>query len=151
MKDKKTSIKNEISQLKEGWQRTQADFDNFKKRVEKEKQNWSEDGKLEAFSKIIPVLDNLTAATRHLPETLREDGWAQGIMFIAKQVEQALDDLGILRIAPEIGDRFDHNLHEATETQKNNEIDSGCIISIDNIGYRTAERVIRPARVKVGE
>ncbi len=151
MKNKKSPTKNEINELKQGWQRTQADFENFKKRIEKEKQSWNEEGKLEAFNQIIPVLDNLVAATNHLPEPLKQDGWAQGIMFIAKQVQQTLEDLGILRISPQIGDKFDPNFHEAVSVEKNDQIDSGCIISVENIGYLMGDKLIRPARVKVGE
>lgn len=151
MKNKKSPTKNEINELKQGWQRTQADFENFKKRIEKEKQSWNEEGKLEAFNQIIPVLDNLVAATNHLPESLKQDGWAQGIMFIAKQVQQTLEELGILRISPQIGDKFDPNFHEAVSVEKNDQIDSGCIISVENIGYLMGDKLIRPARVKVGE
>ena len=151
MKDKKTSIKNEIAGLKQGWQRTQADFENYKKRIEHEKQNWNEEGKLEAFAKILPVLDNLVTATNHLPENLTQDSWVQGILFIAKQTEQTLEDLGISRISPQIGDKFDPNFHEAVATEKNEQVDSGCIISIENIGYMSENKLIRPARVKVGE
>jgi molecular chaperone GrpE len=151
MKNKKSPPKNEINELKQGWQRTQADFDNFKKRVEKEKQTWNEEGKLEAFNKIIPVLDNLVAATNHLPQDLLQNSWVQGILFISKQIEQSLEDIGISRIVPQIADKFDPNFHEAVGSEKNDQVDSGCIISVENIGYKTSEKIIRPARVKVGE
>jgi len=148
---KQSAATKQIEELKAGWQRTQADFDNYKKRTEQERSIWIEEGKLESFKSLLPILDNLTAATNHIPADKTNDSWSQGIVFIAKQIESSLADLGITRISPQVGEKFDHNTQEAVATEKSDRVDAGCIISVDSLGYKIGEKVIRPARVKVKE
>lgn len=149
-KNKKISdIEKENLDLRIGWQRTQADFDNFKKRIEKEKADWIISGKTEALSEILPILDNITLATNHLSEQQRSDQWIAGIIHISKQIEKNLEDSGITRISPLTGDKFDPYEHEAISSNNSTEIDKGCIISTRITGYKIAGKIIRPAKVEV--
>lgn len=152
MKEKKTKVKPEqiIEEMRLGWQRTQADFDNYRKRTETEKASWVQDGKIAAFESLLPVLDNLTIAVTHM-ENCQNDGWAQGIVHIANQIESTLAELGIEKIAPKPGDQFNPNFEEAVATQKSENFTKGCIISIEVVGYKIGQRLIRPAKVKVSE
>jgi len=146
---KKDSKQKQIEDLKAGWQRTQADFENYKKRIDQEKTLWREQSKIETFAHLLPLLDNIALATNHLPEKISKDPWVQGIVHISRQINQELEELGIKRIDVKIKDKFDHNIHEAIETRENKSYNDGEIIEIRSDGYLYGQKVIRPAKVVV--
>lgn len=135
--------------MKTGWQRTQADFENYKKRVEQDKQSWREEAKLDVFSRLIPLLDNISLATKHIPQAIVEDPWVQGITHISRQIEQELEGLGIVKIMVKNRDKFDHNIHEAVESRADKSYNNDEIIEVRSEGYTLREKVIRPSRVIV--
>lgn len=145
----KNKTQKEIEELKIGWQRTQADFDNYKKRTERERQKWQEDSKLEVFTKLLPLLDNIFLAQKHVPNAIADDSWVQGILYIGRQIDNELQELQIERVAVKVGDAFDHNLHEAIESRPDKSLKDNQIIEIRNEGYKIGDRLIRPARVVV--
>lgn len=139
----------EILDLKAGWQRTQADFENYKKRVEQDKASWSREAKLEVLEKILPILDNLHLATIHTPNELKENQWVQGINHIAKQIENSFIELGIEKIAPNAGEKFDHTIHEAVSTEQSKKFPEDSILETKSAGYKVEGILIRPAKVVV--
>jgi molecular chaperone GrpE len=145
------NISKQIAEIKSGWQRTAADFENYKARVEREKPQWENEGKIKVLEELLPILDNLTLAIVHLPEDQKNNQWAQGIILIAKQIDERLAELGIEKIAPQKSDAFDHNLHEAVSTIADKNLKSGTIFELKHTGYRLGERVIRAAKVTVAE
>lgn len=146
---KKNSPKtpSEIEELKTGWQRCQADFNNYKRRMETEKAIWSDQGKIELIQSLLPILDNLVLMSEHQPAELRENAWAQGVSLIAKQIESALENEGIEKIIPKIGDGFDPNTQEAVSAIENKQIKSGKIVKVQKPGYKIGDKLIRPAHV----
>lgn len=142
--DKKT-----ISDLKTGWQRTQADFDNYKRRCEAEKANWTNQAKIEVFSQILPVLDNLALASLHAPKNPNE--WEVGILHIAKQIEQTIFELGIEKVSPKIGEKFDIAYHEAVATVEDKNATSNTIVKVQSDGYILDKKLIRAAKVIVAK
>ncbi|MFH1855036.1 MAG: nucleotide exchange factor GrpE [bacterium] len=146
---KKNSPKtpSEIEELKASWQRCQADFDNYKRRVETEKAIWSDQAKIELMQSLLPILDNLVLMSKHQPAELKENAWVQGVSLIAKQIESALENEGIEKIIPKIGDDFDPNIQEAVSAIENKQIKSGKIVKVQKPGYKIGDKLIRPAHV----
>jgi len=146
---KKQSLKSQIEEIKAGWQRTAADFENYKKRVEAEKKSWGDEAKIEAAEKILPIADNFSLAVSHLPQENKDSQWVQGIILIAKQIETVLQELGAEKISVEKGAQFNPLLHEARQTKKVKNASPGTIVKIEKPGYKLADKIIRPARVIV--
>jgi len=139
----------QLEELKAGWQRTQADFENFKKRTEQEKLRWQEDAKINVFSRLLPLLDNISLAAKHTPKSIENDPWVQGITHISRQIDQELSELSVVKVSVKPGDQFNHNFHEAIETRSDKSYDNDQIIEVRSDGYMIGEKLIRPARVVV--
>lgn len=138
-----------MEELRSGWQRTQADFENYKKRVESEKQRWQEDAKIDVFYHLLPLLDNISLALKHMPKSIEKEPWVQGIVHIGRQIDQELAELGVEKIVVQVGDIFDHNLHDAIETKSDKSYNNDQIIEVRFGGYRIGDKIIRPAKVVV--
>ncbi len=155
MTKKKTTQKNEVNngleekilELTTGWQRTQADFTNFRRQTELDRQKLAEMTKADVLLEILPVLDNFQLAAKHLPAELENNNWAQGVRQIEKQFESILASTGLEKI-PAVGQQFDHNIHEAIESVAS-EQPVGEIIEEIQTGYQINDNIIRPAKVKV--
>jgi len=148
---KLSSYQKKLVELKAGWQRTAADFENYKKRVEREKEGWTNQAKIEVFHELLPILDNLSLAAGAAGDEKKLNQWEQGIMLIAKEVDEKLAALGIVKISPKVGELFDHNLHEAVAAVDLTAHESATITKVEKNGYRMGEVVIRPAKVIVAK
>jgi molecular chaperone GrpE len=128
--------------------RMQADFDNFKKRTSKEKEDIFKYA-LEDFSlKLLPVLDNLERAIQALDEHDVQDEYAQGVRMVLKQLQEVLQKEGLSVIECE-GEQFDPKLHHGVTVDDSDEHADDEIIDVFQKGYRFKEKVIRPAMVKI--
>ncbi len=125
------------------WKRCQADFENYKKRQEKAREEFAKFSKMDAIEQILPVLDNFEKSIEHVPETEKENKWVEGIVYIKKQLEDVLKNNGIEEIEVKAGDEFDPALHEAV-SGKGEKVKKAL-----QKGYRLDGRVIRAARVEV--
>jgi len=131
-------------------QRTQADFVNYKRRVERERADQNEAARADLLVQLLPVLDDLERALEHRPEDLKDHPWAEGALLVARRLRMALAKLGIERVgAP--GEPFDPHLHEAIAYEPRPGYAEGQIASVVRPGYRLGERVIRPAQVTVAQ
>ena len=135
------------SEYKDNWMRSQAEFQNYKKRLERDNDMMRMHMKGDIIKKILPVLDDLERA---LQNRLADDLWASGIELIARKFQGVLDGEGIKRIEAE-GREFDPNFHEAISNEPNDEVESGHVIAVVQNGYMLGERVIRPALVRVAQ
>jgi molecular chaperone GrpE len=140
-------LEKKITQLTGGWQRAQADFENYKKRVAQEKIDLCNNSNANLIYDILPVLDNFQLAAKHVPENLKGDNWAQGIRAIEKQLEDVLASEGLERIET-IGTKFDPNFHEATEHVASEKPEDEIVEEI-LAGYKFNNTILRPAKVKV--
>jgi len=148
--NKKTNeLEVKIAELTAGWQRTQADFVNFKKQAADERIKLIQGAGADIIDQLLPVLDHFQLAARHLPAELESDNWAQGIKQIEKQFENILFENGLERIGS-IGQEFNPELHEAIEEVESDKL-SGVIVEEILSGYKFAGDVIRPAKVKVAK
>jgi molecular chaperone GrpE len=136
----------EVDDLLSRMQRLQADFVNYRKRSEREKEEMSLKGKIELASEILPVIDNFERALNSADENTE---FYSGVEMIYKQLLKLLSDQGIEEISAE-GEEFDPEFHEAImKVDAENEEDEGKVVEVIQKGFILDERVVRPAMVKV--
>lgn len=133
-----------LAEMTADLQRVQADFVNFRRRVEDDRRELMSLAKSEVVTELLPLIDNLDRALNHRPKELEGNAWAEGVGAVAKQAEEQLRKLGVEKIES-LGQPFDPMLHEAVAGE-------GEIITEElQPGYRMGERILRPAMVKVGK
>lgn len=147
-KDSKVSeLEQKIAELTTGWQRTQADFLNFKKNSQEEKAKYCRAANANLVYELLPVLDNFQLAAKHVPADLQNDNWVQGIKQIEKQLEDILFSVGLEKIES-LGTAFDPNLHEAIEHIESEKPEDEVAEEVMT-GYKFDGEILRPAKVKV--
>lgn len=142
-------------EYKEKWLRAQADYRNLKKSMAEKKDKMREETEFKVLEQFIPVFDHLQKAYRHKPEEGKGDidqwqSWAQGMEYILKQFEDILDDYGVRQIESENAE-FNPNLHTAAVEKRSDEVEEGMIIEVMEEGYKTDEKVLKPAKVAVSK
>ena len=130
----------------QNWQRTQADFINYKRRSEQEKEEMKEFANSVLICNLLPVLDDLERALSSIPPKLAKLPWAEGIRLIERKFHSVLEAQGVTPIKTK-GKQFDPNLHEAAMSAPGRE---GIVVKEMKRGYRLRDRIIRPATVAVG-
>ena len=126
-------------------QRTQADFENYRKRMARESGLAQQRGVSKLAKELLPALDNLDRALEAAQE---DDPLLEGVRLVRSELTAALGRCGIESFAP-VGEVFDPVQHEAMAQQPVEGIDSGCVAEVYQSGYRLGEQIIRPARVLV--
>jgi len=139
----------EIIDLTLDLQRTRADFENYRKRVDAEKQAARDAGSSSTVLKLLPVIDNIERAITYTPEELKDNTWVQGVAGLVKNLEKSLEGLSVARIDAKPGTEFDPELHEAIQFDEAAEGDKEVIADELQAGYTLNGRVIRHAMVKV--
>ncbi|MCW3006017.1 MAG: GrpE protein [Solirubrobacterales bacterium] len=131
-------------------QRTQADFENFRKRAARDAQVAAERGTAKVVKELLPALDNLerAIAAAEAEEADEEHHLTKGIRLVQRDLAGALERVGIETFSPK-GDRFDPNEHEAIVQHPVEGAESGTVVEVYQQGYRLNGTVIRPARVVV--
>ena len=130
----------------DGWQRAQADFTNYKRRSEQEREEIGKFANATLMLNLLPVLDDLERAFASIPSRLANHDWVDGVKLIERKLRAALETQGLSEIKA-LGEPFDPNLHEAV---MQGEGDEGMVISELEKGYKFHDRVIRPTMVVVG-
>jgi molecular chaperone GrpE len=128
------------------WQRSQADFDNYKKRSEQELGEVIEFAISALISNLLPVMDDLERALASVPAELEKSNWTEGIKLIYNKFKATLEGQGLTEIEAK-GEPFDPRLHEAVMQQEGEE---GMVIEETQKGYKFRGKVIRPSLVIVG-
>ena len=131
----------------DGWQRAVAEFQNFKKRLERDRETDQAAMKADLIRKVLPILDDLERALQSRPQ---EDAWFNGIELIERKLQSILEAEGVKRIEAE-GAEFDPKFHEAISQEPVDGAESGRVVEVVLSGYTLGERVIRPAQVKVAK
>jgi molecular chaperone GrpE len=131
----------------DGWQRAAAEFQNFKKRIERDRAADQAGMKADLLRQVLPILDDLERALQSRPP---EDAWFNGIELIQRKMQAILEAQGVRRIEAE-GAIFDPNFHEAISQEPVDGAESGRVVAVVLNGYLLGEQVIRPAQVKVAE
>lgn len=138
-------LRGENDELRDRYMRTLADFENFRKRSDREKQDYFRFALADVFRELLPVLDNLDRALEHAEA---EDEFHRGVALIYKQMFEVLQRYG-LRIVDESGVHFDPNIHEAVVSEQNPGLPGHTVVQILQKGYFLNDRLLRPALVKV--
>ena len=125
--------------------RTAAEFDNYKKRTDRERLSVAEFAKVGIIKKLLPIIDNIERAQSSDKESA---DYIKGIEMIVKQFEALAQTLEIKEVAV-VGDEFDPNLHEAVMHIEDGELGENVIAEVLQKGYKLNDTVIRPAMVKV--
>lgn len=144
-------FKKEIEELKIGWQRTQADFENFRRHVDEDRLNTIKFANTDLILDLIPVLDNFQRALSHKPKELENNNYVKGLEHIKTQLEQVLSARGVKKLEIKPGDKFDPNFQEAISSEKNADFKSGQIITVLEDGYILNDKLIRAAKVTVAK
>ncbi len=155
MVEKSRKTKNEINLEKQvadltlDLQRTRADFENYIKRVDGEKQTARDLGQASAISKLLPVIDNIERAIAYLPEQLKDNAWAQSVAGLVKNLDKSLESLNLKRIVATSGTAFNPDLHEAIQFDEDATGEHEVIAEELQAGYTLNGNPIRHAMVKV--
>ena len=144
-KDKKDKKDTKIEELTDRLQRTMAEFDNFRKRTEKEKASMYVIGAKEIIEKMLPVVDNFERGLANAPEG---DPFAEGIQMIYKQLMTTFDEMGV-KVIETVGQQFDPNLHNAVMHVDDPEQEDNVIVEEFQKGYTYKDFVVRHSMVKV--
>ncbi len=147
--DKKAdAFKEQIEQLEDRVKRQMAEFENFRKRTDKEKQAMFETGARSVLEKILPVVDNFERGLAVVPEEKKEDPFVDGMNRVYKQLLTELDNIGVKPIEA-VGCEFDPNLHNAVVQVESEEYESGVVAQELQKGYTYRDTVLRHSMVAV--
>lgn len=147
-KDKKDKKDEKIDELNDRLLRNLAEFDNYRKRTEKEKSQMFELGQKSLVEKILPTIDNFERGLAAIPETEKESPFAQGFEKIYKQMLSSLEEAGLKAIEAK-GQTFDPNLHNAVMHEDNEELGENVVSEEFQKGYMFKDTVVRHSMVKV--
>lgn len=146
---KPTKQQQQIDELTADLQRTRADFENYRKRVDAEKVAARESGQASAIVKLLPVVDNIERAISYLPEELKDNAWAQSVAGLVKNLEKSLEGMNVRRIVATPGTEFNPELHEAIQFDEDATGEKEVVAEELQAGYTLNGSVIRHAMVKV--
>lgn len=129
------------------WQRSAADFSNYKRRTEDERSVLSQFSTAALISRLLAVLDDFDRALANVPSDAH-DSWIEGVQLVERKLRGVLESEGVTQIEA-IGQPFDPNLHEAVAHEETTEHADNEVIGEVQRGYRLHDRVLRPSLVRV--
>ena len=139
------AVKAAVQEQEDKYMRLLAEYDNYRKRSQKEKEaSWS-NAKAETIKEILPVYDNLARA---LQQETADEAYAKGVEMIMTQLKNALEKLGVEEI-PAAGQPFDPNLHNAVMHVDDEELGENVVAEVFQAGFKLGDKIIRHAMVKV--
>lgn len=147
-KDKKDKKDLQIEELTDKYRRTMAEFDNFRKRTEKEKAAMYEIGARGIIDKLLPVVDNFERGLAAIPEEDKASAVAEGMDKIYRQLTKMLEDAGVKEIEAE-GAEFDPNFHNAVMHVEDESLGENVVAEVLQKGYTYRDSVVRHSMVKV--
>ena len=148
--DELTKLAEEVAEWKDKYVRLQAEFDNYRKRTLREKMELVETGGKDVLLAMLPVKDDVERAVAAMMKTEDVESVRQGVQLIAQKFTEALKQRGVTQIEV-VGQPFDEEVAEAVARFAAGEEQKGLVIDCVQTGYRLGERVLRFAKVVVGE
>jgi molecular chaperone GrpE len=145
---KQDALKEKVEELEDRVKRQMAEFENFRKRTEKEKTAMFETGAKSVIEKILPVVDNFERGLASVPEEEKDGAFAQGMEMIYKQLMQELEKMEVKPI-PAVGEEFNPDFHNAVMQVESDEYESGVIAQELQKGYTYRDSVVRHSMVAV--
>ena len=147
---KEKALKDKVTALEDRVLRQMAEFENFRKRTTKEKEQMFSMGEKNVIEKILPVVDNFERGLTSIPEEEKGSPVASGMEMIYKQLRKVLEDLGVKEIEA-VGKEFDPNFHNAVMQVESEEYESGVVAQEFIKGYMYRDQVIRHSMVGVAQ
>ncbi|MGA9351939.1 MAG: nucleotide exchange factor GrpE [Anaerolineae bacterium] len=142
--------KAQAAEYLDGWQRARAEFANYKKRNEQERQDMFKLASATLITRLLPIFDDFERAFQTLPRSLLSFTWIDGVALIYRRLQAILEGEGLTLVETE-GQSFDPLLHEAVTYEESAEHKEGQIIGEVQKGYKVGDRVLRPALVRVAK
>jgi molecular chaperone GrpE len=133
----------------DGWQRARAEFANYRRRQEQQRQQMQVAAKANLLLQLLPVMDDLKRALEAVPEESEAEPWVSGVEQVQRKWQTALERMGLTAMPAEAGEVFDPAYHEALTHEPNEEVAAGQIIQVVQPGYQVNDTVLRPALVRV--
>ena len=145
---KYNEVADKLADMQDKFQRTLAEFDNFRKRTMKEKASMYNDGVKDTIEKLLPIFDNLERAIQTVQTDQEDDPLLKGVRMTDKQLKETLIALGVEEINA-LGEKFDPNLHAAVAHVEDENYGENEVILDMLKGYKYKDKVIRHSMVKV--
>jgi molecular chaperone GrpE len=142
--------KSQAAEYLDGWQRARAEFSNYKKRNDQERQELFKLANTTLITRLLPIFDDFERAFQTLPSNLLSLTWIDGVVLIYRKLQAILEAEGLTLMETE-GQSFDPLVHEAATYEENEEHEEGQIIGEVQRGYKLGDRVLRPALVRVAK
>jgi molecular chaperone GrpE len=143
-------VKKQLDETTDGWQRERADFSNYKKRIDRDRDMQRGIITADICKKFLVVVDDLERAMKNRPTEGDGAAWADGVDLVMRKMMGILEMENITRIPAET-ELFDPNRHEAVSSEPSEDHESGEIIEVLQQGYMIGDRVLRPALVRVAQ
>lgn len=143
-------MRQKVDEFSDGWQRERAEFANYRKRIERDREMERQNSKIDIIKKYLAVNDDFERAMKNIPQESVQAAWLEGLQLINQKLKTLLDGEGITAIPAE-NKAFDPVLHEAISHEDNPDFESGQIIEVVQKGYAIGDRIIRPALVRVAK
>lgn len=138
----------QASEYLDGWQRARAEFANFKKRTEAEREDIRCRSNEELLLRLLPVVDDFERAFQSVPPELADEAWVNGVAMVLHKLESLLENQNVIPVES-VGQAFDPQRHEAIMQEESTEHPDGTVIEELLKGYCLGDRVLRPSIVKV--
>ncbi|MEJ2411376.1 MAG: nucleotide exchange factor GrpE [Anaerolineales bacterium] len=148
LKSSLEEVTDKAEEYLDGWQRSRAEFANYKKRIQKENADIRQFARGEVIKIFLDVLDDLERALQEETQNRVDQEWVEGIQIIYQKLKTRLEAEGVRPMNP-LGEEFDPHIHEALMKEETEDYPSGTIIGVMQEGYWIGDRVLRPAQVRV--
>lgn len=146
--DELARLKTEVEETQQRFVRAQADFDNFRRRTQKEKEELAKYASMKLVTELVPVIDNFERAMATVPEGTESESFSKGIQMIFRQLETVLNNEGLTAMDT-VGQPFNPEFHQAIMQVETDEYEEGTVVEEVQKGYMLKDKVLRPAMVKV--
>jgi molecular chaperone GrpE len=140
----------ELAEAKQGWQRTAADFANYRRRTDQDREQMLGLANEMLLIKLLAIVDDFDRAVANMPPELQPVGWVEGIVAIDRKLRLLLDSEGLTPIEA-VGQPFNPHDHEAAVREERTDVPDGTVVAELQRGYRIRDRVLRPAMVVVAK
>jgi molecular chaperone GrpE len=138
----------QVAEYLEGWQRARAEFTNYRRRIEAERDEIRCRSNESLLLRLLPVVDDFERALQAVPDDLASSSWVSGVTMILSKLHALLDSESVAPVSA-VGQLFDPQYHEAMMQEQTTDHPDGTVIEELRKGYRIGDRVLRPALVKV--
>jgi molecular chaperone GrpE len=144
------AAREEAEKNRDRWQRALAEFDNYKRRVERERVEAHENAVVEVIKSILPIIDDFERSAENVPEALEGNAWVDGTVAIGRNLKKLLDTHNIEILDP-VGQPFDPDQHQGLGVDEGTDIESGHVSVTLQKGYAKGGKLLRPALVRVAD